>query len=117
MVVYGKEVISKVYLVLKLIHYQIVKPLPGRAVPVPYVLTGNDAFGLTDDLLKPCPQTQMTDGERIFNYRLSRMRRISENRFRIFISRWRIFCTPMLPEPGKVKDIVLAALTLHNLLR
>lgn len=93
------------------------KPLPGRAMPVPYVLTGDDAFGLTDYLMKPYPQSKMTVEERIFNYRLSRMRRISENGFGILVSRWRIFCSPMLLEPGKVKEIVLAALTLHNLLR
>ena len=86
-------------------------------MPVPYVLTGDDAFGLTDYLLKPYPQSKVIVEERIFNYRLSRMRRISENGFGILISRWRIFCTPMLLEPGKVKEIVLAALTLHNLLR
>ena len=93
------------------------RPLPGRVMPVPYVLTGDDAFALTDYLLKPYPQSKMTVEERIFNYRLSRMRRISENGFGILVSRWRIFCTPMLLEPGKVKHIVLAALTLHNLLR
>ena len=86
-------------------------------MPVPYVLTGDDAFALTDYLLKPYPQSKMTVEERIFNYRLSRMTRISENGFGILVSRWRIFCTPMLLEPGKVKHIVLAALTLHNLLR
>jgi len=81
------------------------------------VLTGDDTFALTDYLLKPYPQSKMTVEERIFNYRLSRMRRISENGFGILVRRWRIFCTPMLLEPGKVKHIVLAALTLHNLLR
>lgn len=93
------------------------RPLPGRFMPVPYVLTGDDAFALTDYLLKPYPQSKMTVEERIFNYRLSRMVRISENGFGILVSRWRIFCTPLLLEPGKVKHIVLAALTLHNLLR
>ena len=86
------------------------KPLPGRAMPVPYVLTRDDAFVLADYLLKPCPQRKMTVEESIFNYR-SRMRRISENEFGILDSRWRIFCSPKLLEPGKVKEIVLAALT------
>ena len=93
------------------------RPLPGRVMPVPYVLTGDDAFTLTAYLLKPYPQSKMTVEERIFNYRLSRMRRISENGFGILVRRWRIFCTPMLLEPGKVKHLVLAAPTLHNLLR
>ena len=93
------------------------RPIPGRVIPVPYVLTGDDVFALTDYLLKPYPQSKMTVEERIFNYRLSQMRRISENGFGILTSRWRILCTPILLELGKVKHIVLAALTLHNLSR
>ena len=92
------------------------RPLPGRIIPVPYVLTRDDAFALTDDLLKPYPQSKITVEKRIFNYRLSRIRRIPEDGFGILVSSWRIFCTPMLLEPGTVKHIVLAALTLHNLL-
>lgn len=93
------------------------RPIPGRVMPVPYVLTGDNAFALTDYLLKPYPQSKMTVVERIFNYRLSQIRRIWENGFRLLVSRWRLFCTPILLELGKVKQIVLAALTLHNLLR
>ena len=52
--------------------------------------------------------------KRIFNYRLSRMRRISENGFRILANRWRIFRRSIALEPEKVKTITLAAITLHN---
>ena len=57
------------------------KPLPGREKQIPHVLTGDDAFGLTSYLMKPCPRSQLTNEQRIFNYRISRMRRISENGF------------------------------------
>lgn len=64
------------------------KALPGRVKPVPYLLTGDDAFGLTKYLMKPYPQTNLTTEQRIYNYRLSRMRRISENGFGIMVNRW-----------------------------
>ena len=50
------------------------KPLPGRSRKVPFVLTGDDAFSLTTLLMKPIPQTGLTNEQRIFNYRLSHMR-------------------------------------------
>lgn len=63
------------------------KPLPGRSRKVPFVLTGDDAFSLTSFLMKPFPQSGLTNEQRIFNYRLSRMRRISENGFGILARR------------------------------
>ena len=49
--------------------------------PVPYVFVADDAFSLGDHCMKPYPQTNLSDRKRIFNYRLSRMRRIGENVF------------------------------------
>lgn len=63
------------------------KPLPGRSQKVLFVLTGDDAFSPTTFLMKPFPQTGLTNEQRIFNYRLSRMRRISENGFGILANR------------------------------
>ena len=45
-------------------------PLPSRCKPVPYVIVGDDAFGLTEYLMKPFPKAQLTNDEnRIYNYR------------------------------------------------
>lgn len=93
------------------------KPLPGRDKPVPYVLTGDDAFALTKYLLKPFPQTGLSVEQRIFNYRLSRMRRISENGFGLLANRWRIFRSIIELPPATVNVLILAALVLHNYLR
>lgn len=92
-------------------------PLPGRSNPVPFVCTGDDAFPLSVYMMKPYPQKNLTLEKRIFNYRLSRMRRISENGFGILANRWRIFRKPFYLEPEKVKVITLAVITLHNWLR
>eukprot|EP00795_Rhopilema_esculentum_P003496 gene3496-1879_t len=47
----------------------------------------------------------------------SRMRRISENEFGILANRWRVFRRPFSLGPEKVKNITIAAITLHNWLR
>ena len=67
--------------------------------------------------MKPYAQTNLTDRKRIFNYRLSIMRRISENVFRIWASRFRVFTTPMGLAPDKAVTITLATIDLHNMLR
>lgn len=93
------------------------KPLPGRNMNIPHVFVGDDAFGLTSYLMKPYPQIGLTEEKRIFNYRLSRCRRISENGFGILASRWRVFRKPLLLQPRSATCVTLAALTLHNWLR
>ena len=37
------------------------KPLPGRSKPIPYVCVGDDAFPLTSFMMKPYPQTGLTE--------------------------------------------------------
>lgn len=93
------------------------RPLPGRRNPVPFVLTGDEAFRLSKYMLKPYPSRNLTVDQRITNYRISRGRRISENILGILGNRWRCFRVPFLLAPFKVKGITLAALTLHNWLR
>ena len=92
-------------------------PLPGRNYHLPYVCTRDDAFPLTAYMMKPYPQKNLSLEKRIFNYRLSRIRRISENAFGILANRSRVFRKPFLLEPEKVKAITLAVFTLHNWLR
>lgn len=99
------------------LHIPPPQPLPGRTVPVPFVLTGDEAFGLAKYMLRPYPQKNLTVEQRISNYRISRGRRISENILGILCNRWRCLRVPFLLSPEKVKVIVLAILVLHNWLR
>ena len=88
-----------------------------RNDPLPYVFVADDAFSLSEHCMKPYAQANLSDRKRIFNYRLSRMRRISENVFGIWGSRFRVFTTTMELTPDKAVIITLATLALHNMLR
>jgi hypothetical protein len=62
---------------------------------LPYAYVGDEAFTLRQDFLKPFAQNDLNTEREIFNYRLSRARRIVENVLGIMISRFRMFHTEM----------------------
>ena len=84
---------------------------------LPYVIVADEAFPLKQHLMKPFPHRGLTHAERIFNYRLSRARRVSENAFGILINRFSILATRMQLEPATATDIAIACLALQNFLR
>lgn len=79
-------------------------------------IVGDDAFPLNTRLMKPYPYRNLEKEKHIFNYRLSRARRVVENAFGILAHRWRVFLTTMKLSPDKVTDIIFAACCLHNLM-
>lgn len=92
--------------------------LPGRSIAVPYVFVGDEAFPLQTHIMKPYSGLQdKGSGERIFNYRLSRARRVVENVFGIISSVFRVLRKPILLEPKKAERIILSCVCLHNFLR
>ena len=84
---------------------------------MPYFLVSDDACGLKIWLMKPLPLKNMTDSQRMFNYRLSRARRVVENAFGITANRFRCLLTTMPQQPDTVTTVVLSCCVLHNLLR
>ena len=82
----------------------------------PYVFLADDAFGLKTYMMKPYPGTNLQENENIFNYRLSRGRRVIENTFGIAASRFRIFRQPIIAQVDTVKLITKAVVVLHNFL-
>ena len=81
------------------------------------VFVGDDAFPLSVNCTKPFSKKSLSDAARVFNYRVSRFRRISENAFGIWINRFSLFATKAALKPGKVEIVALASLVLHNMLR
>ena len=98
------------------LHFPPPELLPGSEFIAPYVIVADDAFALKPYMLKPYGQRNLTPDKRIFNYRLSRARRVVESAFGIMSQRFGVFGKPIALEPEKVKVIVHTACCLHNFL-
>ena len=92
--------------------------LLGCSLPfVPYFLVEDEIFALKPWLLRPYPGKNIKEDQSIFNYRLSRARRVIENCFGILVARWRIFHGAIQAKVETVQKIVQATVALHNYLR
>lgn len=80
---------------------------------LPHFLVGDAAFALKSYMMSPFTG-QLDYQKQIFNYRLSRARRVIENAFGILVAIWRILKTEIDATPAIVDKIVLAAICLHN---
>lgn len=114
--VFAKSQLRKCLLDRSILNIPDGKNLPQTNITVPYVVLADDAFPLSYNVMKPYPLKNLTKDEKIFNYRLSRGRRMVESSFGILASRFRVFLTTINLAPEKVTCITLAACTLHNLL-
>ncbi|CAN7950339.1 unnamed protein product, partial [Ixodes hexagonus] len=91
----------------------------GSVGSMPFFFVGDEAFPLRTYLMRPYPrksQFEQTHQRRIFNYRLSRARRVVENTFGIMAQRWRILRRPFKATNENVTRIVSACVALHNFL-
>ena len=60
---------------------------------MPFLITADDAFPLTEYCMKPYHQRGLKDKERIFNYRLSGFHRVSQDAFGIWAAIFQLFVT------------------------
>ena len=94
------------------------KQLPNdtKETRVPHVLLGDEAFPLHCDLMQPFARNALTNERCIFNYRLSRARKVVEIAFGILANRWRLFHRCIQLNPDNVTTVVKATVLLHNIL-
>ena len=100
---------------------------PPKALPgapnigiLPHCIVGDEAFPLRIDLMRPYPKatkhTNLPEDKAVFNYRLSRARRIVENTFGILVQRWRLFNRRIQLDENNVVHVIKAACILYNYL-
>ncbi|XP_018358447.1 PREDICTED: uncharacterized protein LOC108758142 [Trachymyrmex cornetzi] len=90
-------------------------PVPNTNYPLPFSLVGDEGFPLKTYLMRPYAKRNLQNNEqKIFNYRLSRARRIVENAFGILVARWRILQKPIAQKLSTVEKILQAITCLHN---
>ena len=105
----------------KFAHNQMGLPprecIRGEQNAIPYFLVGDVAFSLKEWLMKPYPQRGLNRQQRLFNYRLSRARRVVENAYGILAQRFQCLLKVLQLHPRGVEKVTLACCILHNLLR
>ncbi|KAK3916620.1 Protein ANTAGONIST OF LIKE HETEROCHROMATIN PROTEIN 1 [Frankliniella fusca] len=89
---------------------------PGWMQPLPHVIIGDEAFALNYHLMIPFGGNYLSDEKNIFNYRLSRARKVIENAFGIMTARFRILRRCLVASEPTVRAVISAVVVLHNYL-
>lgn len=102
----------------KTLNLPLPEPLPNRNTCVPYVILGDSAFPLKENIMVPYSGNHNSQSlQRIFQYRLSRARRTIENVFGIMSSVFRVLRKPILLDANKARLVTECCVLLHNFLR
>ena len=88
----------------------------GNDPDVPFHFLADDAFGLSEVLMKPYPNKSQEPKQKVFNYRFSRGRRVVENAFGILAARFYVLRGPILQSYPNAIKTVKACTVLHNYL-
>ncbi|GFS22295.1 hypothetical protein ElyMa_003359900 [Elysia marginata] len=96
-----------------LLHLPGINPTNG----LPYVFVSDEAFALGENFLKPYSVKMLDHDKIVFNYRLSRARRVVENVFGILVARIGVLQKKINLSPGNIDIVVMTCCVLHNFLR
>lgn len=88
--------------------------LPNSTVIAPHVFIADEAYPLTENIMRPFPKQSLGESQELFNIRLSRARKTIECAFGILFAKWRIFSGTIETHPDTVDVIIQAACILHN---
>lgn len=92
--------------------------LPESDIEAPYVMVGGEAFPLKKNLMRPYPKKQ-TDNDvekRIFNCRLSHVRKLVDYTFGNLMQMFRFYTRRLKYEPNNATNIILTTFILYNII-
>lgn len=104
----------------EVLNFPLSSKLPSDASnnQFPYYFAGDEAFPLLRYLMRPYPQRTLDNVKRIFNYRLSRGRRIIECSFGMMAEKFQVLDTAIkCHSPEKIIKIIKSVCILHNYVR
>ena len=90
--------------------------LPSSSQKTSYYLVGDEGFPLKEYLLGQFPRRLLRTREKVFNYRLSRARRIVECAFGVLSSKFRLLRTEIAVYVNRAEKLVKACCIIHNIL-
>uniref|UniRef100_A0A915EJA4 C2H2-type domain-containing protein n=1 Tax=Ditylenchus dipsaci TaxID=166011 RepID=A0A915EJA4_9BILA len=97
------------------LHLPADSPLPfGDRSSLPFFFVGDGAFPLSRRMMKPFPGQRLSHHKQIYNYRISRARRLIENFFGILACSYRVLLKTLETGISNTDHIVKACLALHN---
>lgn len=86
-------------------------------IRVPYVIVADEAFGMTENLMRPYGGKLLSYEKKIFNYRLTLARRYIECTFGIMCNKWRILHRPLDVKIDFAENIIKVICVLHSYVR
>jgi hypothetical protein len=92
-------------------------PLPPEGIKVPYIFVADDAFPMHEHIMRNYGGHNLTNKQKIFNYRLCKARKFVECAFGILSNKWRIFHKPLNVSKETAMEVVKASVVLHNIVR
>lgn len=84
-----------------------------NGVKLPFFFVADDAFPLCKRIMKPYGHKNLSEQERIFNYRLSRARRCIKNAFGLLCSKWACLKKTLYCSPDRAQTIITACCMLQ----
>lgn len=85
--------------------------------PMPFLFVADEAFANSKHIMRPYARRNLSYNKRIFNYRLTRARRMVECSFGILASKWRILTRAVDVNIEFCDFIIKACCILHNYVR
>ncbi|XP_068099171.1 uncharacterized protein [Hyperolius riggenbachi] len=100
------------------LHLPNPRPWPGTSSPsYPCVLVASEAFGLSDHIMQPYTEQDLSAAQKMFNHRLSRAQSMVENTIGLLANKWNVLHSVMRLSPVNATDVVKASCVLHNYVR